>query len=63
MYPFQSAPDLIASTLRQAEAPTILFVSGPFTNLAQALRLDPQDFFDHDPVSWVLKNDGMAWFK
>ena len=40
-YPFQAAPDLIVSTVRQARQPITLFLSGTFTNLAQALRLDP----------------------
>lgn len=40
-YPFQSAPELMVSVIHQAPKPVTLFVSGPFTNLAQALRLDP----------------------
>jgi pyrimidine-specific ribonucleoside hydrolase len=40
-YPFQHAPDLMVSIIDQAPQPVTLFVSGPFTNLAQALRLDP----------------------
>jgi inosine-uridine nucleoside N-ribohydrolase len=32
---------LIASVVRQAPVPVIIFVSGPCTNLANALRLDP----------------------
>lgn len=40
-YPFQNAPDLIVTMINQAPEPVTLFVSGPFTNLAQALQLDP----------------------
>lgn len=40
-YPFQSAPELMVSIINQAPEPVTIFVSGPFTNLAQALRLDP----------------------
>ena len=40
-YPFQYAPDLIVATLKKAPAPVTIFVSGPFTSLAQALRSDP----------------------
>ncbi len=40
-YPFQNAPELMVSTINQAPEPVTLFVSGPFTNLAQALQLDP----------------------
>ena len=40
-YPSQAAPELIVSTIRQARQPLTLFLSGTFTNLAQALRLDP----------------------
>jgi len=40
-YPFQNAPELIISTIHQASEPVIIFLSGPFTNLAQALRIDP----------------------
>jgi inosine-uridine nucleoside N-ribohydrolase len=40
-YPFQDAPELMVSTIRQARQPLTVFLSGPFTNLAQALRLDP----------------------
>ena len=40
-YPFQNAPNLMVSTINQAPKPVTLFVSGPFTNLAQALQLDP----------------------
>ena len=40
-YPFQAAPELIVSTIRQARQPLTIFLSGTFTNLAQALRLDP----------------------
>ncbi len=40
-YPFQVAPELMVSTIRQARQPLTIFLSGTFTNLAQALRLDP----------------------
>ena len=40
-YPFQKAPELIVETINKASEPVVIFLSGPFTNLAQALRLDP----------------------
>ncbi|HEX5840086.1 MAG TPA: nucleoside hydrolase [Anaerolineales bacterium] len=40
-YPFQDAPSLMISIINQAPEPVTLFLSGPFTNLAQALQLDP----------------------
>lgn len=40
-YPFQNAPDLMVSIINQAPEPVTIFLSGPFTNLAQALQLDP----------------------
>lgn len=40
-YPAQDAAELIISVLRQSSEPVTLFVAGPCTNLAQALRLDP----------------------
>jgi purine nucleosidase/pyrimidine-specific ribonucleoside hydrolase len=40
-YPFQNAPELMISMINQAPEPVTLFLSGPFTNLAQALQLDP----------------------
>lgn len=40
-YPFQNAPNLMVSIINQAPEPITIFVSGPFTNLAQALQLDP----------------------
>jgi len=40
-YPVQDAAELIVSIANQASDPVTLFVSGPSTNLAQALRLDP----------------------
>jgi inosine-uridine nucleoside N-ribohydrolase len=39
-YPFQNAPDLMVSMINQAPEPVTIFLSGPFTNLAQALQLD-----------------------
>ncbi|MHB8132695.1 MAG: nucleoside hydrolase [Anaerolineaceae bacterium] len=41
-YPFQNAPELIVSSINLASEPVTIFLSGPFTNLAQALRLDPE---------------------
>jgi purine nucleosidase/pyrimidine-specific ribonucleoside hydrolase len=40
-YPVQDAPDLIVSTINQSSEPVTIFLSGTFTNLAQALRIDP----------------------
>jgi len=40
-YPFQDAANLMVSIINQTPEPVTLFVSGPFTNLAQALQLDP----------------------
>ncbi len=40
-YPVQNAPELIVSTIHQASEPVTIFLSGTFTNLAQALRIDP----------------------
>jgi purine nucleosidase/pyrimidine-specific ribonucleoside hydrolase len=40
-YPFQNAPELMVSIIKQAPEPVTIFLSGPFTNLAQALQLDP----------------------
>jgi len=40
-YPFQKAPNLIVSIVSHAPEPVTIFVSGPFTNLAQALQVDP----------------------
>jgi inosine-uridine nucleoside N-ribohydrolase len=40
-YPFQNAPNLMVSIINQAPEPVTIFLSGPFTNLAQALQLDP----------------------
>ncbi len=40
-YPFQNAPNLIVSIANEAPEPITVFLSGPFTNLAQALQLDP----------------------
>jgi inosine-uridine nucleoside N-ribohydrolase len=39
-YPFQNAPELMVSTIHRASEPVTIFLSGPFTNLAQALQLD-----------------------
>jgi inosine-uridine nucleoside N-ribohydrolase len=39
-YPFQDAPELMISIINQAPEPITIFLSGPFTNLAQALQLD-----------------------
>lgn len=40
-YPFQNAPNLMVSIINQAPEPVTIFLSGPFTNLAQAVQLDP----------------------
>jgi len=40
-YPFQNAPELMVSVIKQASEPVAIFLSGPFTNLARALQLDP----------------------
>ena len=40
IYPFQNAPELMVATIHRASEPVTIFLSGPFTNLAQALRLD-----------------------
>ena len=40
-YPVQNAPELMVSTINQASEPVTIFLSGTFTNLAQALRIDP----------------------
>lgn len=37
----QPAAELIVKTLNQSPQPVVVFVSGPHTNLAEALRLDP----------------------
>ena len=42
VYPAQNASDLIVSAVNSSPEPVTIFVSGPSTNLAQALRLDPQ---------------------
>jgi purine nucleosidase/pyrimidine-specific ribonucleoside hydrolase len=40
-YPTQDAAELMASVINASTEPVTVFVSGPSTNLAQALRLDP----------------------
>jgi len=40
-YPAQDAADLMVSVITQSPEPITVFVSGPLTNLAQALRNDP----------------------
>ncbi len=40
-YPVTNAARLIVSTLKSAPSPVTIFISGPCTNLAAALRLDP----------------------
>ncbi len=40
-YPAQNAADLMMSVVNQSPVPVTIFVSGPLTNLAQALRMDP----------------------
>jgi pyrimidine-specific ribonucleoside hydrolase len=41
-YPVQDSADLIIATVRQSPTPVTLFFSGPFTNLARALRMAPE---------------------
>ena len=40
-YPVQFAPDLMVDTINQSPEPVTVFMSGTFTSLAQALRIDP----------------------
>jgi len=40
-YPARNAPELMVSTIQQSPEPVTIFLSGTFTNLAQALRIDP----------------------
>jgi pyrimidine-specific ribonucleoside hydrolase len=40
-YPTWQAPELYAEIINQSTEPVTIFISGPCTNLAQALRLDP----------------------
>ncbi len=40
-YTIQNAPELMAEVISQSPEPLTLFVSGTFTNLAQALRINP----------------------
>ncbi len=40
-FPAQDAAELLVSIVNKAAEPVTIFVSGPCTNLAQALRLDP----------------------
>jgi purine nucleosidase/pyrimidine-specific ribonucleoside hydrolase len=40
-YPVLNAAELLVSAIQQYPAPVTVFISGPGTNLAQALRLDP----------------------
>lgn len=39
-YPVQDAAELMVSVIHQSPEPVTIFISGPCTNLAQALRLD-----------------------
>ncbi len=41
VYPLQEAPELMVRILNRASEPVTIFISGPCTNLAQALQLDP----------------------
>jgi pyrimidine-specific ribonucleoside hydrolase len=41
VYPVQPAPALMVSAIEQSDQPVIIFQSGTFTTLAQALRLNP----------------------
>lgn len=40
-YSYQNAPELMVDVINQSGPPVTVFVSGTFTNLAQAIRLDP----------------------
>jgi inosine-uridine nucleoside N-ribohydrolase len=40
-YPIQNAPELMVEAIHKNSEPTTIFMSGTFTSLAQALRLDP----------------------
>ena len=40
-YPVQTASELMVSVINKSPTPVTIFVSGPATNLAQALQLDP----------------------
>lgn len=40
-YPAQTAPELMVSLINHSSSPVTVFESGPSTNLAQALALDP----------------------
>jgi len=52
-YPVQNAPELMVSTINQAEEPITIFMSGTFTSLAQALRLDP-DIRDNIAAVYIM---------
>jgi len=41
VYPYQNAPELMISIINIQSEPVTIFLSGTFTNLAQALRIDP----------------------
>ena len=41
VYPYQNAPELMVSIINNESEPVTIFLSGTFTNLAQALRIDP----------------------
>jgi inosine-uridine nucleoside N-ribohydrolase len=41
IYSIQNAPELMVETINQNSEPITIFMSGTFTTLAQALRLDP----------------------
>jgi len=41
-YPAQDAAELMVAVINQSPKPVTLFISGPCTNLAQALRLEPE---------------------
>jgi purine nucleosidase/pyrimidine-specific ribonucleoside hydrolase len=41
VYPVQDAAQLMVDTLNSSPVPVTIFISGPCTNLAEALRLDP----------------------
>ncbi len=53
VYPAQGAAEMIASIVNQSPGPVTIFVSGPSTNLAQALRFDP-DIRDNIAAVYIM---------
>jgi pyrimidine-specific ribonucleoside hydrolase len=52
-YPAQPAAELMVSLINQSPAPVTVFISGPLTNLAQALGLDP-GIRDHIKAVYIM---------